>query len=198
MNTTERTFLAEPAMTSDVQQFYDDDIAEMGFVMNVSRLWAHQPHSYEGLFGILAACTRAGSLSFRQRGVLVSAAASARGDAYCSLAWGSRLAGAAGADVASAVLRGSDDELDGQDRLLAAWARRVAVAPGAVTAADVEELHDAGFDATTIFAITLFVALRVAFSTVNDALGARPDGQLADRAPLAVRDAVTFGRSPSD
>ena len=82
--------------------------------------------------------------------------------------------------------------------MLAAWARRVALTPGAVTPADVDQLRDAGFDDPTIFAITLFVALRVAFSTVNDALGARPDRELVDLVPAAVRDAVTFGRSPSD
>jgi hypothetical protein len=40
----------------------------------------------------------------------------------------------------------------------------------------------------------VFVALRIAFATVNDALGARPDRTLSERAPEAVRAAVTFGR----
>ena len=43
---------------------------------------------------------------------------------------------------------------------------------------------------------TAFVAFRLAFSTVNDALGAAPDKRLADDAPHAVRDAVSFGRPP--
>jgi hypothetical protein len=38
------------------------------------------------------------------------------------------------------------------------------------------------------------VALRQAFSTVNDALGAQPDSELVDRVPAEVRQAVTFGR----
>jgi hypothetical protein len=33
----------------------------------------------------------ASGLSFRQRGILVTAAASALGDSYCSLAWGGKL-----------------------------------------------------------------------------------------------------------
>jgi hypothetical protein len=45
-----------------------------------------------------------------------------------------------------------------------------------------------------IFAITAFVALRLAFSTVNDALGAQPDAQLAQSLPREVREAVTYGR----
>ena len=61
---------------------------------------------------------------------------------------------------------------------LAQWARSVATDPNAIEARDVQRLRDAGFDEAQIFAITTFVALRLAFSTVNDALGARPDSQL--------------------
>jgi hypothetical protein len=42
--------------------------------------------------------------------------------------------------------------------------------------------------------MTLYVALRIAFSTVNDALGARPDRRLVEAAPAAVHDAVSYGR----
>ena len=45
-----------------------------------------------------------------------------------------------------------------------------------------------------IFAITSFVALRLAFSTINDSLGAQPDAQLALSVPQQVREAVTYGR----
>jgi hypothetical protein len=38
----------------------------------------------------------------------------------------------------------------------------------------------------------------LAFSTVNDALGARPDWELAAAAPAAVRDAVGYGRTVSE
>jgi len=45
-----------------------------------------------------------------------------------------------------------------------------------------------------IFAITAFVALRLAFSTINDSLGAQPDAELAQSLPREVREAVTYGR----
>ena len=48
---------------------------------------------------------------------------------------------------------------------------------------------------SSIFAITVYVALRIAFSTVNDALGARPGARYAMRALATVLDVVTFGRS---
>jgi alkylhydroperoxidase family enzyme len=164
--------------------------------MNLSRLWAHLPGSQDVLADLLGRAADAASLSFRQKALLVSACASTMGDSYCSLAWGKRLAvdAEAGADVAAGVLRGDDDGLDPAEAALTGWARRVARDPNGSTAADVQALRDAGFDDRQIFGITTFVALRIAFSTVNDALGARPDRELGDAVPAAVRDAVTFGR----
>ncbi len=59
--------------------------------------------------------------------------------------------------------------------------RQLARDPNATDASDVRALRDAGYDEAQIFAITVFVALRIAFSTVNDALGARPDRALRGR-----------------
>jgi hypothetical protein len=47
-----------------------------------------------------------------------------------------------------------------------------------------------------IFEATAFIAFRLAFSAINDALGAAPDKQLADAAPGPVRAAVSYGRPP--
>lgn len=49
-----------------------------------------------------------------------------------------------------------------------------------------------------IFDATVFIAFRLAFSTVNDALGACPDRQLAVAAPASVREAVVYGRGVSE
>ncbi len=77
---------------------------------------------------------------------------------------------------------------------MAVWARKVARDPNGTSAADVQELRDAAFSDDQIFAITVFVALRIAFSTVNDALGICPDAALRSTAPQEVLEAVTFGR----
>ena len=59
------------------------------------------------------------------------------------------------------------------------------------TLADIQPLRDSGLDDGQIFAITAFVALRLAFSTINDSLGAQPDTQGSPADPgLAVRVAV--------
>ena len=108
--------------------------------MNTSKLWAHDPAALDGLSDLLGHVTKAGSLTFRQRAILVAACASALGDSYCSLAWGKKLADAAGADVAKGVLRGDDAALDRTERALAHWARQLARDPNSTTAADVQSL----------------------------------------------------------
>ncbi len=188
------SFLEEPPPSTGGQRLFDDDMKGLGYVMNVSRLWAHDPAALDALSELLGHVTRAGSLTQRQRAILITSCASTLGDAYCSLAWGTKLANDAGADVAARVLRGDDTSLDNPDRALARWARQLARDPNSTTAADVQMLRAEGFDDAQIFAITVYAALRIAFATVNDALGARPDRQLGVEAPAEVRNAVDFGR----
>jgi uncharacterized peroxidase-related enzyme len=187
-------FLTVPDITPEGQRLLDEDIEELGYVMNVSRLWAYQPATMTGLFNLLRQANAIDHLSLRQRQILVVACASAFGDSYCSLAWGSKLAKASDVDTAAGVLRGSDDDLSASEQVMARWARKVARDPNRTTAEDVHALRDAGFSDSQIFTITVFVALRLAFSTVNDALGLPPDAELRSTAPAVVLDAVTVGR----
>jgi uncharacterized peroxidase-related enzyme len=195
-------FLSAPDMTPEAQQVFDEDLAELGYVMNVTRLWAYQPATATGLFALARQAVVPDHLSVRQRFILVAACASAFGDSYCSLVWGGRLAEASDPPTAAAVLRGADDGLSPSERAMARWARKVARDPNATTAGDVQTLRDAGFTDPQIFAMTVFVALRLAFSTINDALGAQPDATLRTTLPPAILDAVTTGRpiqtEPSD
>jgi uncharacterized peroxidase-related enzyme len=192
------SYLEEPARSATVQALYDEDLTDDGYVWNVSRLWAYQPETQRQLFDLMSQAFKASGLSFRQRGILVAAAASALGDSYCSLAWGGKLAKASDEDVAAGVLRGTDDGLTDQEKALASWARKVARDPNGTTPADVQVLRDAGLDDGQVFAVTAFVALRLAFSAINDSLGAQPDAQLAASLPAVVREAVTYGRAPAE
>ena len=188
------SFLVEPPADAAAQRLFDNDLEGAGYVMNVSRLWSQHPTALDGLSDLLKEVTTAASLTETQRAVLVTAAASALGDSYCSLAWGKRLAEATSPETAAAVIRAGDEGLDRRERGLARWARLVVRDPNAISSRDVQDLRDAGFDDSQIFAITTFVALRVAFATVNDSLGAIPDIELSASVPDAVREAVTFGR----
>jgi len=188
------SFLEEPEVSAQAQELFDEDLADDGFVSNVSRLWAHQPGTLKQLFAVMSDAFRASGLSFRQRGILVTAAASTLGDSYCSLAWGGKLAKATDAGLAAGVLSGGDAGLTDQEKAIARWARTVATDPNATTPADIQALRECGLDDGQIFAVTAFVALRLAFSTINDSLGARPDAELAQSVPREVREAVTYGR----
>lgn len=191
-------FLGVPDMTAEAQSLFDDDVSDLGYVMNVSRLWAYQPGTFNGLFDLIRESTSANRLDVRQRGILVAACASTLGDSYCSLAWGGKLAATADAQTASAVIRGDDDGLTAGEAAMADWARKVARDPNATSGTDVQALREVGYSDAEIFAMTVFVSLRIAFSTVNDALGARPDAELRSSTPAAVVDAVTFGRPVED
>jgi len=188
------SFLGAAPDSEGAQRLYDEDIERDGYVMNLSRAWAHAPDLRTDFGALVERAAEGAGLTFRQRGVLISAMASTLGDSYCALAWGTRLAGEVGADAAAAVIAGDDGGLDPTDAALADWARRVVHDPNGTTAADVDALRAAGLDDAQILAVTVFVALRMAFASVNDAVGARPDAELAARAPAEVGAAVAFGR----
>jgi alkylhydroperoxidase family enzyme len=192
-------FLSEPDETSPgVRRLYDADLADDGYVMNLTRVWAHVPEvteAYERFVG--SASAAAGELSFRDKGVVIAAMAATLGDSYCATAWGARLAGASSPETSAAVLSGGDDPgLDERERALARWARLITRDPSGASAGDVDELRAVGLTDPQIAGLTCYIAARIAFATVNDALGARPDRQLAEQAPEAVRAAITFGRPP--
>ncbi len=185
----------EPRFLSDVdgegvRGFFESDLSEVGYVMNATRLWARDHEANEALFALLAHVSDRGRLSYRDRAVLVTATASTCGDPYCSLAWGSRLAALVGVDEAVAVISGGPALQDSRDEALAAWARSVTTDATRTTREQLAALQAAGLDEEQAFAATVFVALRRAFATVNDALGATPDDELRAAVPAAVRAAV--------
>jgi len=192
------SFLASTPPSPGAERLRQDDLNELGYVMNASRLWGRMPGTLDGLFDLLNRCVKAGRLDLRTRGILVTATAATLGDAYCSLAWGGKLAKSASADLAAAVLLGDDTVLNPAEQALASWARAVTRDANGTTTTDLQALRDVGYDDDQIMAITVFIALRLAFSTVNDALGATPDAELIAALPTAVADAVTWGRTGLD
>jgi alkylhydroperoxidase family enzyme len=192
--TTPAGFLADPTVDEQVERMYAADLEGQGYVANLTRVWAHSPETLGVLSYALKLATDLSGLDPVERNLVVTAAASALGDAYCSFAFGSKLARSVGPDITASIVRGDDSRLTQRGRLLTTWARQVAENPNGTISEQVAALREGGFDDRAIFGLTFFVALRVAFSTVNDALGATPDPELLARTPEQLQDAVMFGR----
>ncbi|WP_326833715.1 hypothetical protein VSH64_01955 [Amycolatopsis rhabdoformis] len=188
------SFLTDPPPDLAVDAVYGDDLGSDGYVNNLTRVWAWRPDVLAAFTELRATLMGSSSLSDREAAVLVATTAATRGDSYCALAWGARLAGLTDDTTAAAVLRGEPAPLSARESALAAWARNVLADPNATTATDVATLRTAGLNDREIFEATTWIALRLAFATVNDALGAPPDPELRAKVPAAVRAAVTFGR----
>lgn len=188
------TFLSSPPDSPAVRALHQADVAQDGYVMNLTHLWAHDPPTNSAFTGLLRHTAEVAGLSPSDRGVLICATAAALGDSYCAWAWGGRLSRLVDEETAAAVLRGDLEGLPARHRELARWASAVVRDPSGTTADDVSGLREVGCDDRQVFAITTYVALRLAFSTVNGALGATPDPQLRDDAPPAVAKTVTWGR----
>jgi hypothetical protein len=63
------SFLQEPPESPQVRALYDEDLADSGYVWNVSRLWAYQPDTLQGLFGLMSRAFKPSGLTFRQRAI---------------------------------------------------------------------------------------------------------------------------------
>ena len=189
-------FLQNAPDSEAVTGLYQGDLDKRGFVMNFNRAWAWRPDVADAFLALRSLLTSTSSLSPRQQAVLTCAMASTLGDSYCSLAWGKMLAVASDPSTAAAVLTASaSTALTPREQALAAWARKVVDDPNGTTAEDVDGLRAAGCSEKDIFEATIFVAFRLAFSTINDALGVEPDRQIVEAAPPEVRSAVSYGRS---
>jgi uncharacterized peroxidase-related enzyme len=192
------TFLGEPPENEATARAYEADLESDGYVGNLTRLWCWRPDLYESFVTQRQGLMAESALTDRDWAILVTATAAQRGDSYCCLAWGQRLAKLSDDETAAKVLTDTlATSLTERERALAAWARQVVLDPNATTERDVERLREVGLDDRQIFEATAFVAVRLAWSTVNDALGAAPDQELAESAPNAVRAAVSWGRPPS-
>lgn len=191
-------FLGEPPPGEETDKAFAGDREGDGYVHNYTRLWSWRPGLWSSFQMLRDDLTDASALSDRDLALLVTAAVSEHGDSYCSFPWGTRLAEASDAETAGRVLANVPaPALSEREVALAEWARKVVRDPNATTSQDVERLREVGLGDREIFEATAWVAFRLAVATVNDALGAAPDRQLADAAPEPVRDAVTYGRTPS-
>jgi hypothetical protein len=60
------SFLDTPEPTAAAQELFDEDLADLGYVMNSSRLWAYRPAAMTELFDLLTGTARAGERPLRE------------------------------------------------------------------------------------------------------------------------------------
>jgi uncharacterized peroxidase-related enzyme len=189
-------FLSEPG-TTEAAEYLEKERAASGYVMNLERAWAWRPDVAEGFAQVRRQLTSKSSLTPREIVLLACTAARALGDSYCSLAWGTRLAGMRGAATVAMVLQGTNPPSSTPREIaLQRWAEQVVRDPNGASPKEVASLRAAGLSDREIFEATVHIAFRLAFAAVNDALGALPDRELVTAAPEEVRAAVTYGRPP--
>jgi uncharacterized peroxidase-related enzyme len=191
-------FLSE-SKSGEAAAYLEKDRAENGYVMNLERAWAWRPDVADGFAQVRRQLTQGTTLKPAELALLACVTARALGDSYCSIALGTRLAGIHGTAAVAEVLRGADPATSTpREAALRRWAEQVVRDPNGTTAEQVDSLRAAGLSDREIFEATVQVAFRLAFSTVNDALGARPDHELVIAAPPEIRAAVNFGRPPCE
>jgi hypothetical protein len=62
-------FLELPSITPEARALFDEDVAEDGYVMNVTKLWSHNAVLVTSLFDLMGQAVADQDLSFRQRGI---------------------------------------------------------------------------------------------------------------------------------
>jgi alkylhydroperoxidase family enzyme len=188
-------FLSEPD-DADARAYLEKDRVQTGYVMNLERAWAWRPDVAEAFSFVRQQLLAESSLTPREIALLVCATARALGDPYCSLAWGTRLAGLRGASAVAEILRGMDPPAStAREIALRQWAERIVGDHNSASATDIQLMRIAGLTDREIFEATVHVAFRLAFSIVNGSLGAIPDRQLVAATPPQVRARVTYGRT---
>jgi|SRR5215831_843881 len=191
-------FLNEPR-NAEASAYLEKDRAASGYVMNLERAWAWRPDVAQAFAQVRRQLMEQTSLTPAELALLACTTARALGDSYCSLAWGTRLAGIRGAAAVADIMRGTDPPMStARETALRRWTEQIVRDPNAVTTDQVDSLRAAGLSDREIFEATVQIAFRLAFSTVNDALGARPDRELVIAAPPEIRAAVTYGRPPCE
>src|ERR1700676_1879497 len=137
--------ISEPPEDAAVRALYEEARAEDGYVMNLARLWAWRPDVDAAFLEARMLLLAKTALSKREVAVLNAATASRRGDSYCSIAWGTRLAELTDGETAGALLRGNETpRLSGREIALARWAELVVRNPNSAASEDVGKLRDAG------------------------------------------------------
>jgi uncharacterized peroxidase-related enzyme len=185
--------LADEQVTGAVAEAYESDLADEGYVSNVSRTFSHRPEVLAAWIGLKDAVT---STMDRRRYELVTIAAARRvRSSYCMLAHGIVLANAFydSEQVRDIALDHHAAGLEEVDVAIMDLADKVAADASSVTQADVDRVRKLGLSDAEIFDVVAAAAMRCFFTKIVDGLGFQADSAYAGLDD-GFRDALVVGR----
>ena len=176
-----------------VRAMYEQVRGRYGFVPNWAQAFSLRPGVLDGWTALLKSIQS--NLPVRSYELATLAAARAVRSSYCSLAHGNVLATKVfDAPTVTAIMKNDPaSPLEARERVMMAFAEKVAANADRITAADIEDLRSHGYRDEEIFDLAAAAAARCFFSKLVDALGAEPDAAFNDLDP-ALRQALTVGR----
>lgn len=173
--------------TGDVAAIYAEDIADLGYVPDYTRVMAMNPEAYRAWEQLGRTIKR--SLGARRFELVTLAAAQGTHSQHCRLAHGRKTLGLMEEGELEGVARDYRSAgLTDAEVAMMEFAERISTDSTGITDADVLRLRDLGFTDREIVDITLAAAARNYFSRAIQALGAAvevPPG-ISDR----LRDAL--------
>jgi len=177
---------------AEVRAMYDRQQSHYGYVPNYARAFCHRPHVM-ALWAQLQNGIRR-DMDKRRFELVTFAAAHALKSTACSIAHGRVLSQFIPAEDVLAIGRGEmPSSLTPAEAALIAFARKVAVEATAVTADDVQDLKQHGFNDGEIFDIAATSAARAFWTKLLDALGVEIDAAVQKLDP-EFREALAVGR----
>jgi uncharacterized peroxidase-related enzyme len=185
--------LPDDEVTGAAAEAYESDLAEDGYVSNVSRTFSHRPEVLAAWIGLKDAVT---SSMDRRRYELVTIAAARRvRSSYCMLAHGDVLATRFydTEQVRGIALDHHTAGLDEVDVALMDLADKVAADASSITQGDVDRLRDLGLTDAEVFDVVAAAAMRCFFTKIVDGLGFQPDAAYGEL-DAALREALVVGR----
>ena len=176
-----------------VRDMYDQVQNRFGFVPNWAKAFSLRPGILDGWTALLKSIQS--NLPVRSYELATLAAARAIRSSYCSLAHGNVLATKVfDAPAVTAIMKNEPaSPLEARERVMMAFAEKVALNADRITAADVEDLRSHGYRDEEIFDLAAAAAARCFFAKLMDALGVQADATFNDLDP-ALRQALTVGR----
>jgi uncharacterized peroxidase-related enzyme len=183
----------EDQVTGFVADAYGADVAEDGYVSNVSRTFSHRPDVFEAWVALKNSITK--DMDQRRYELVTIAAARRLRSSYCMLAHGTVLADKYyDAERVLAIARDHTTAgLDEIDVAVMDLADKVAADACSVTQADVDHLRELGLTDAEIFDVVAASAMRCFFTKVVDGLGFQPDAAYAEL-DESLREALVVGR----